>query len=291
MVDVQTQAVSTTPVAQATNATPARGTSLLDALGLNADDVLKASNVSATIKKPTSTVTNDALGIFQAQEDAAGVSGYQQNYNTTLSNFLNAQNLANQEQLTIQGRAKKLGVLRGEQQQAAGQAQMDLQTLNTAMTLAQNQLASAKETASQRGQILYNEYQTKQQLMLEYPGLKIDPLNDDMSKVSKKLKEYKKDEEKKVQKQSFKDALRDMGLSTKGSRKELEDRLRSANAETYASTKKASELQLKQLELSVAKAQKALNADTWTPDDSYKTTTSPKSDNYKVDDDWSSIYG
>lgn len=290
MAEVLAQA-TTAPVEQVATPTKARGTSLLDALGLNADDVLKASNVSATITNPTTKVTNDALGIFQSQEDAAGVSTYQQNYNAALQNFLNAQNLANQEQLTIQGRLKKLGVLRGEQQQAAGQANVDLQTLNTAMTLAGNQLASAKESAYQKGMILYNEYQTKQQLMLEYPGLKIDPLNDSMSKVSSRLKEYKKEEEKKAEKSAFKDALRELGLSTKGSRKELENRLRKANKSAYESSKRATDLQIKQLEISIARAQKALNAESWTPEAAYGDGTSSKSSNYNLDDDWTSTYG
>ncbi len=247
----------TTPQAPATP----RGTSLLTTLGINPDAVLGASNIAQTMQSPAQP-TSDALGIFTGQEEAFGVGGLQEAYNVAQGNVLEAQNLANQEQVTLQGRRKKLGVMRGEQAQAAQQAQVDIQTLQTQQQLAGTALQSAQSQAMQAANILYSEYQTKQNLMLQHPGLDINPLTDSMEKISGKLEEYQKDKVKDDEKDAYKKALRDMGLSTKGSRRELERRLSKENKTMADQVKRQNDLKLQGLEMDIAKAQKALIAPT-----------------------------
>lgn len=235
------------------------GGGILAQLGLNAEDVLKAPNVESTILAPVAPVS-DALGIFKRQEEAYGVSGLNTAYQTALANRMKGEQLAKQEQLTIEGRAKKLGVLRGEQQQAGQQATADIATLLQSEQLAQTALSTAQGRAQKAGELLYNEYQTKVNLQLQFPGLDINPLTDSFSKVSGKLEDFQKEQKKQAEKESYKEALRSLGLSTSGNRKKLEERLRKANKETFEKTKKMNDLQMQSMELSIASARKALNA-------------------------------
>lgn len=262
-----------------------RGTSILEQIGVNTKDVLTGSNIQETIETPQAPV-NDALGIFTAQEEAQGIPGLKTAFQTAQANRLKGEGLANQEQLTIQGRAKKLGVLRGEQGQAAAQANLDLQTLGQAESLAQSALSSAQATATQRANILYGEYKQKTDLQLQFPGLKIDPLSDDFGSITEKLAEYKKDEEKKAKKNSYKDALRALGKKTSGSRRELEKRLRKANKKSYEQAQRQNDIQMEQLEMSLSQARKKMNEtnkstdsylDDWAPvgSDKKQETTSP----------------
>ncbi len=254
------EAQTTTPTQAQAPAVP-RGTSLLKTLGLDPSAVLGAQNVAQTATAPVAPAS-DALGIFAGQDVAFGVSGLEATATQAQEAYLSAVNLANQEQLTLQGRRKKLGVMRGEQQQAGQQAQIELQGLQTAQTLAQQALQSAQQKSLQTANILYQEFQTKQKLMIDYPGLDIDPLTDSMDKISSKLKDYKEDQVKDAEKDSYKSALRDLGLSTKGSRRELERRLSKENKSTADMIKRQNELKLQGLEMDIAKAQKALSAPT-----------------------------
>ena len=251
---------TTTQVAE--NNTPTeqvgtRGTSLLEQLGISSTDVLTPTNVEQTITEPVEPT--DVLGIFKQQEQAANVPALQEAYKKAQSDFLKAQDLAKQQQLTIEGRAKKLGVLRGEQAQAAGQAALDLGTLETAQQLAFNALSSAQAQAQQRAGILYNEYQTKVQMQMKYPGLKINPFTDDYTKVGEKVEEYIEKQEKKAQKEYYKEQLLAMGKSVKGlSRNELEKKLKKANKAAYNRAEEEAEIRMKSLRMDLAKQQKAL---------------------------------
>ena len=243
-----------------------RGTSLLSALNIDPNQILQAPNVQQTLAGGTQP-PSDVLGIFTQQEAAAGVPQLQEAYQEAQKNFLDAQNLANQEQVTLQGRRKKLGVMRGEQAQAAAQAQVDLGTLQTGMTLAQSALQQAQATAQQRANLLYDEYRTKQNLLMEFPGLDINPLTDDMKSVSKALKKYEKEQYKKQEKRELKKMLRELGLKTKGSRRELAKRLRKHNKKAYDQLQRENDLKLQSLEMQVQQARKKLNEQKLTVDE------------------------
>jgi hypothetical protein len=218
------------------NLTPASSGSILERLGLTPEGIMSGPNVQTTLTQPATG--SDVLGIFQAQEEAAGVPQLREQ-------FQQAQDIARREQLTIEGRRKKMGVLRGEQEQAAKLAQTDLALLNQALT-------SAEATASQRANILYNEYQQKVNLSLQYPGLKINALEDDWGKVQKKLKEYKEDEESRKYKQSLKKQLIDMGSSVKGlSTNELERKLRKKNKSALEDAQQMRDLEIRRLEADI----------------------------------------
>lgn len=241
-----------TTTATTTAPSNARTTSLLDSLGISADEVLSAPNIEATLTSTTTTPT-DVLGIFTQQEDLAGVSQLKEAYQQRLQDYLSAQNLANQQQLTIEGRAKKLGVLRGEQAQAATQAQQELQTLQTGLTLAESALTSAQNTAAQRANILYQEYQTKQQLLLQYPGLKINPFTDSMEKVASALDKYQEEQKKDAYKDALKQQLLALGKSVKGlSTNELEKKLKKYNKAALKQAEEEANLRLDGLKLDLA---------------------------------------
>jgi hypothetical protein len=220
------------------NSAPASSGSILERLGLTPEGIMSGPNVQTTLTQPATG--SDVLGIFQAQEEAAGVPQLREQ-------FQQAQDIARREQLTIEGRRKKMGVLRGEQEQAAKLAQTDLTLLNQALT-------SAEATASQRANILYNEYQQKVNLNLQYPGLKINALEDDWGKIQKKLKEYKEDEESRKYKQSLKKQLIDMGSSVKGlSTNELERKLRKKNKSALEDAQQMRDLEIRKLEADIDK--------------------------------------
>jgi len=191
--------------------------SILSQLGLTSDQVLQQPTVQATL---TNTNDSDALGIFSKQDELAGVAGYQTAYKTAQERRMAGEGLANQEQLTIEGRRKRLGVLRGEQQQAAQLAQADINTLLQGEQLAQSALSSAQQTSLQKANILYNEYQTKNNLLLQYPGLDINPLKDSFEDISEEIGKY-------TEKQKYIEVLREYGKNTKGSRGLLRKRYRS----------------------------------------------------------------
>jgi len=191
--------------------------SILSQLGLTSDQVLQQPTVQATL---TNTNDSDALGIFSKQDELAGVAGYQTAYKTAQERRMAGEGLANQEQLTIEGRRKRLGVLRGEQQQAAQLAQADINTLIQGEQLAQAALSSAQQTSLQKANILYNEYQTKNNLLLQYPGLDINPLKDSFEDISEEIGKY-------TEKQKYIEVLREYGKNTKGSRGLLRKRYRS----------------------------------------------------------------
>jgi len=191
--------------------------SILSQLGLTSDQVLQQPTVQATL---TNTNDSDALGIFSKQDELAGVAGYQTAYKTAQERRMAGEGLANQEQLTIEGRRKRLGVLRGEQQQAAQLAQADINTLLQGEQLAQAALSSAQQTSLQKANILYNEYQTKNNLLLQYPGLDINPLKDSFEDISEEIGKY-------TEKQKYIEVLREYGKNTKGSRGLLRKRYRS----------------------------------------------------------------
>jgi len=191
--------------------------SILSQLGLTSDQVLQQPTVQATL---TNTNDSDALGIFSKQDELAGVAGYQTAYKTAQERRFAGEGLANQEQLTIEGRRKRLGVLRGEQQQAAQLAQADINTLIQGEQLAQSALSSAQQTSLQKANILYNEYQMKNNLLLQYPGLDINPLKDSFEDISEEIGKY-------TEKQKYIEVLREYGKNTKGSRGLLKKRYRS----------------------------------------------------------------
>lgn len=213
-------------------ATPTRGTSILEQLGLTAEGVLAPQNISSTLTSPTTT--SDVLGIFEAQETAAGVPQLREQFQETQRQFLEAQGLAKQQQLTIRGRRKKLGVVRGEAALAGEQAQLDLQTLQQAQSLAQSALTSAEGRAAQRAGILQQEFQTKLQLQLENPGLDIDPLKDSFEDVLKELGKFQ-------EKSRYKDLLEAHGKDTKGSRGVLRKRYKKLLKKLDKSEREAAE--------------------------------------------------
>ena len=182
--------IETTATVDPITPTPSvRGSSILEQLGVNAQDILQAPNIESTLTAPQAPVS-DALGIFTAQEEAQGIPGLRTAFKDAQARRLRGEQLGREEQLTIEGRRKKLGVLRGEQAQAAKQATADIQTLFQGEQLAQEALGSAQSIALQRGNILYQEYQTKNNLLLEFPGLDINPLTDTFEDISAKLEEH-----------------------------------------------------------------------------------------------------
>ncbi len=267
--------------------------SILKQLNINPDSVLGADNVTQTIQNPVQAPT-DALGIFTNQEASLGIPQLKEAFSTAQKNFLKGQNIANREQLTLQGRRKKLGVIRGEQQQQAGLAQMDLQTLQNAFTLASSNLQSAQATATQRANVLYQDYQTKQQLLYQYPGLDINPLTDSSEDVSKALKQWQKEKVKKDEKIELKKKLRSLGLKTKGSRKELARKLRKHNKKEYNRLQRENKNKMELLDIQVSEARRKLHEAGITPEQKLDTIyhTSPDGGNSSgsVEKAFKSIY-
>lgn len=234
------------------------GVSRLDQLGIRSKVVLSGDNIAETINAPQAPV-NDALGIFTSQEEEQGIPGLKEAYETAQANRMRGEQLAKQEQLTIEGRAKKLGVLRGEQSQAAQQANLDLQTLGQAEQLALSSLQSAQATADKKAGILYNEYQQKVDLQLKFPGIDIDPTKDSFTDVSQKLEKYQDEERDRIKKESYKDALRAIGKSTEGSTEELEERIKKVNKDAYEKAQRQTEIQLENMELGLKEVKRKLN--------------------------------
>lgn len=277
-------------MAETTPQIPTGGT-LLSQLGLSAEEVLQAPNVESTILAPAPPVS-DALGIFRSQEEAFGIPTLTSAYQTAQQRRISGEQLAKQEQLTIEGRAKKLGVLRGEQQQAGQQAALDINTLLQGEDMARQALNTAQGRAQQAGELLYNEYQTKVNLQLQFPGLKINPLTDSFGKISGELQSYQKEAKKEAEKDAYKSALRDLGMKTSGSRKELEKRLRKANKDSYERAKKQSDLSIRASELSIQQAIKSLNkpSEEEVLSNLWGDNTVPVNENTGVDGLFDSVY-
>ena len=264
--------------------------SILSQLGLTSDQVLQQPTVQATL---TNTNDSDALGIFSKQDELAGVAGYQTAYKTAQERRMAGEGLANQEQLTIEGRRKRLGVLRGEQQQAAQLAQADINTLLQGEQLAQSALSSAQQTSLQKANILYNEYQTKNNLLLQYPGLDINPLKDSFEDISEEIGKY-------TEKQKYIEVLREYGKNTKGSRGLLRKRYRSLlknlDEEEEAEAKKIEdradekwELEKRNIESLISERGGGGGDDTFDPNSPSDIAISVR-EGLSSGDDWPTIY-
>ena len=264
--------------------------SILSQLGLTSDQVLQQPTVQATL---TNTNDSDALGIFSKQDELAGVAGYQTAYKTAQERRMAGEGLANQEQLTIEGRRKRLGVLRGEQQQAAQLAQADINTLLQGEQLAQSALSSAQQTSLQKANILYNEYQTKNNLLLQYPGLDINPLKDSFEDISEEIGKY-------TEKQKYIEVLREYGKNTKGSRGLLRKRYRSLlknlDEEEEAEAKKIEdradekwELEKRNIESLISERGGGDGDDTFDPNSPSDIAISVR-EGLSSGDDWPTIY-
>lgn len=205
---------------------------LLEQLGLTSEEVLQSPNIESTANAVTPD--NATLNIITGQEEAAGIPQLKEALTTATQRRMAGEQLAQQEQLTIEGRRKKLGVLRGEQAQAAKQAALDIQTLLGGEQLAQTALTSAQQTAAQRANALISDYQTKLNITLQYPGIDIDPLKDDFKTVSEEIGKY-------TEKQTYIEILRKYGKNTEGSRTTLKKRYKSLLKDLEEEERKAAE--------------------------------------------------
>jgi len=232
-------------------------TDVLQTYDINPTDVLAEDNITQTVTAPA-VAPDDLLGIRKEVYSEYGVDESSEAYKTSKKAYQDALNKYNTEQLELGNRAVSMSKITGIRNQHTMANQNYLNNLLSAQELALEDYTSKKANANEIFAIREAQVAEKKALMLQFPDAGIK-WGDSTDKIAKRLSEYQEEQEKKAEKNAYKEALRSMGMSTKGSRRELEERLRKINEDAYRQAKRTSDLQLEQLEISLAKARESLN--------------------------------
>jgi hypothetical protein len=215
-------------------------------------DVYSSQNIETATTRPTAK-PDDLLGIRNQIYYDLGVTKSQNEYNAAYKNLLNYQSAIDKQQLEISGQPLSMNLIRGEQARASELASYSLSAQQRALDSIYNSLSSKKAEAESQYAIKSSQVQETRNLMLQYPGAKIK-WGDSTEKIAKKLDDYAEDEEKKAYKKELKKMAMTMGISTKGSRKELENRIGKYNGEAASLARQKAELELSGLKRSIASA-------------------------------------
>ena len=216
--------------------TPAVATNLVNQYGIDPNQVLSSENINQTINNPT-PAPDDLLGIRNQLYADNGVNTAQQAYQTAQQAASSATLGLNERLTGLRGRAVSMSKITGTQAQERAVSQGEIDALNESARLAQADYAAKKGNADELFQIRNQEISEKKAVMLQYPGAKIG-FGDSFEQVTKKLTKYQDEVKKQAEKDAFKSALRDLGLKTSGSYKDLEKRLTKAGKEKAAEATK-----------------------------------------------------
>lgn len=227
------------------------------------------------------------------QETQGDISGVKQGLRTTTTA------LQNQNEAAYGTTGASINLIGKQVGRARDLASNELAALGETLQGQQSGLQNLTQTAQAYYGIAQQERQQLQSLMEATGGDAGINWDDSYEEALKKAKKWEKEEAKKASKKADKDAmkqqLRALGLSTSGSRNELEKRLIKA-----LGSEKAYEQQMRDLELAIKKKSlagggtsnedkeytKTLNA-LW--DDVDKWKSEMRSDNAKWSDAWSAI--
>lgn len=197
---------------------------VLDQLGINVNDVLSSGNIQSTVVNPTPR-PDDLLGIRANLYNTLGVNKAQADLNAASQAAASAVTGLNKDLTSLSGRPVSLSKITGQQGQLAKIRQGDIQVLQDAERNLLNIYNAKKGEADAQLAIREAEISDKRTLQRQYPGAGID-FNDDNTKILQKITQYQKDQKKELYKDSLKEKALALGLSTKGSRKALESRIK-----------------------------------------------------------------
>lgn len=234
------------PLVGQTITNPVNTPTVVSPITVSPADVYSASNINST----TSTDPYDLLNVRSNINTALGIPDAQKAYNEQYAKLTNSQNVADAQQLTLEGQVKNLNAIRGEQAQASQLANYGITAQQRVLESVANRLTGLKSEAEAQFGIRSSEILQTKEIMLQYPGAKIK-FGDSMDSITKKLTDYADEQKKDAEKDAYKSALRALGLKTSGSRKELESRLSKANKKAKSQADKVASLQLEQLQMSI----------------------------------------
>lgn len=215
--------------------TSGEATNLLGKFGnLNPNGVFSTSNVVGASTAPKQR-PDDLMGIRSQIQSELGLPGLQQQYQDIFGRLQAFDQAATGTQIGLENQPVALNVIRGQQAEAGRQSAFQREGLARQAQVTQSALQAAQQEASDRFAIRQQEVNLKRQLILENPGAGIT-FGDSVESAAKKIKKYqdklvkeeqKRQEEmsKKEEKSRLKDMAMQLGVSTKGSRKELRDRI------------------------------------------------------------------
>jgi hypothetical protein len=242
-----TPAISNTPYTAPV--TPTIAAQTLNAVGINPNDVLSAGNIAQTINAPA-PAPDDILGIRNQLYEEGGVNAAQQASQAAQVAASQAALGLNQRLTGLAGRAVSLSKITGTQAQERAVSQGEINALNESARLAANDYAAKKSNADDLFQIRNQEISEKKNIMLQFPGAGI-AFGDSMEQVTKKLDKYADDQKKDAYKDTLKETALSLGLKTSGSTKDLEKRIRKANAEALNSAKEEHNLRMQGLQADI----------------------------------------
>lgn len=235
--------------------TPSQAQSIVASAGIDPNQVLSANNVQQTINSPA-PAPDDLLGIRSQIYANEGVNEAQSAFMAAKANASTLLNNMNARLTSIGNRAVSLSKITGVQGQERliSQGEIDAANADVANKLQEYQLK--KGNADEIFQIRNAELSEKKALMTQYAGAGIKP-SDSFEQAMKKIEKYAEEKEKDVYKDALKAEARALGISTKGSRKDLEKRISKANKESLDRAKQKSDLEMEQMRANIENTKKS----------------------------------
>lgn len=229
------------PVPQATTMSTSEANQILNNYGVNPTQVLSATNVANTVTNPT-VAPDDLLGIRANITKELGLDTQNTAYQNALAAARNKVTELNKTTAIMEGNRVNLGVIRGEQAQARTLATPEIQALQDQAALEQDRLNALTTERDYRVGVAEKNIDFTRQMKVQYAGAGIK-FGDSLDSMETKLVAYQKKQKKEAEKDALKSALRQLGLKTSGSSKELESRLSKYSKAAAKDAKRMAQLQ------------------------------------------------
>lgn len=245
------------PIAsQGAISSPVNTTTAVVPTTITPSDVYSEANIASSTSG-TATAPDDLLGIRNQIYSELGIPDAINQYNSQYAKLLNLQNVSEAQQLSLGNQAVNLNVIRGEQATAQELANYGITAQSRATEVAGNKLNALKTEAMAQYEIRAQRVAETRNLMLQYPKAKLK-WGDSIETISSKLADYEDEVAKDAYKKQLKAMAMEMGVSTKGSRKELEKRISKYNKSALRTAKIKSDLEIEAQRLQIAQAKKNL---------------------------------